>query len=379
MSAHRYVIMHLISTSFFGGPEKQIVEHLSRLNPTRYQGVLTSFLENGMDNDTLARASKVGLATRAIPMASPFDLRAYIALDQLLKQERVSLLCTHGYKATVMGVLAARRNGITSLAFSRGYTSENAKVAFYEWLERKTLEKANGIICVSNGQLQKLKSFGVQNDTAWVVHNCVTVADPFVPISPEDRAAIFADLGIPQNRLLIVTAGRLSPEKGHRFLVSAIAHVQNHNESVNYVFCGEGACLEDLKKQAQNLGLADRCYFVGFRRDLSRVFAAMDCLVLPSLTEGLPNVVLESFAEAKPVIASNVGGVPEIVINNVNGILVPPAQPALLADAIEHLIELPEERQRMGSAGRKLAKGYFSFDEQTIKIEAIYRQVLGDR
>ncbi|PQP33576.1 hypothetical protein C6A37_12210, partial [Desulfobacteraceae bacterium SEEP-SAG9] len=94
-------------------------------------------------------------------------------LNNLIKAQNATLLCTHGYKSTIMGWLAARLNKIPVLAFSRGYTAENRKVAFYEWIERRILKKTNGIVCVSNGQKQKLQKFGIIRPHCWVVHNAI--------------------------------------------------------------------------------------------------------------------------------------------------------------------------------------------------------------
>jgi glycosyltransferase involved in cell wall biosynthesis len=369
-------VMHLIATNFYGGPEKQIVEHLKRLNSGCYQGTLSSFLEGGTPNETLEQAEIAGLRNFGIPMSSRFDIRALWKLIQLLRHEKIDLLCTHGYKSTVMGWWAGRRVGIPVVAFSRGYTVENPKVAFYEWLDRRFLKRVSGIIFVSEGQRKRLESLGIRGRRNWVVRNAVAADSSKDSLSKDLRKQVLERLRIPGAVEMVVSAGRLSPEKGHRFLVEAIGMLRGSGNNAHFVFCGEGPCQKELETRSKELGISEKCHFVGFRRDLKEIFQAMDLLVLPSLTEGLPNVVLEAFACAKPVIATNVGGVPEIVEDGINGILVPPERSDLLAEALKNFLAAPEKRRMMGEAGYRKVKSEFTFESQTKKLESIYLEVL---
>ena len=368
-------IMHLIATNFYGGPEKQIVEHLKRLSG-HYGGILASFLEGSNPNETLEQAKIVGLKHHGIPMSNRFDIRALWKLIQLLGREKVDLLCAHGYKSTVMGWWAGKKVGIPVIAFSRGYTAENKKVAFYEWLERRALSRLDAIIFVSEGQRKRLESFGIRGRKSWVVHNAISVNSTG---TTDKRKEIFEEFGIPSNATMVVSAGRLSPEKGHRFLVEAIGMLKGSINNTHFVFCGDGPCQKELGKQSKELGISEICHFVGFRRDIDEIFQAMDLMVLPSLTEGLPNVVLEAFACAKPVVATAVGGVPEIVEDGINGILVPKERPDLLADAIKDCLAIPDKRRAMGEAGYQKVKSEFTFESQTQKLETIYDEVLSNQ
>jgi glycosyltransferase involved in cell wall biosynthesis len=372
-------VVHLIATNFYGGPEKQIVEHLKRLNSARFQGILASFLEGGHPNESLAQAEKAGLKNFGIPMASRFDIRALWKLTQFLRHQRIDLLCTHGYKSTVMGWWAGRKVGIPVVAFSRGYTAENPKVAFYEWLDRRFLKRADGIIFVSEGQRKRLENLGIKGRRSWVVRNAVAAASLTDTACGDLREEVLERLGIPNAIEMVVSAGRLSPEKGHRFLVEAVGMLRGGINNTHFVFCGDGPCQNELEKRSKELGISEICHFAGFRHDLKEIFQAMDLLVLPSLTEGLPNVVLEAYACAKPVIATSVGGVPEIVEDGVNGILVPPERADLLAEAIKSCLVAPEKRRMMGEAGYQKVKSEFAFESQTKKLESIYSELLNMR
>jgi glycosyltransferase involved in cell wall biosynthesis len=236
-----------------------------------------------------------------------------------------------------------------------------------------------GVVCVSAGQKKKLASFGIKLPKTWVVQNAVTVHSSVGIGHDEERKKFFSELGLSNDSKLIVTAGRLSPEKGHKHLIEAIKLMAEKQNNACYVFCGEGQCREELEQQAMKLGVINMCRFLGFRRDLQRIFKVMDLMVLPSLTEGLPNVVLEAFSWAKPVVATKVGGVPEIIHHGENGFLVPPKRPDLLADSIQQCLNFPDLMNAMGLKGYDTVKAEFNFETQTQKLEQIYSEVMKSR
>ena len=365
----RKTIMHLIATNFYGGPEKQILEHLKRLDQKRYVGKVASFLEGDMTNELITRAKKENLITHEIPMSGAVDVRALWHLIKLLQNEKVELLCAHGYKSAVLGWLAGRKQGVPVLVFSRGYTAENRKVAFYEWLERQVLGKVEGIVAVSNGQMSKLHSYGIQGQNEWVVHNAVETEEE---ISLKQdltlREEVCSRFGMSLDDKIIVTAGRLSPEKGHRYLIESITGLKERNENLIFIFCGEGPCESELRKQADRIGVIDKCRFVGFRHDIKDLFQVMDLFVLPSLTEGLPNVILEAFSYGKPVISTSVGGVPEVVSHMKNGILIDAGDVTQLTNAIDICLDSPEFMCQLGKAGFNTVKNEFAFEQQAQKL-----------
>lgn len=369
-------VMHLIATNFYGGPEKQIVEHLKLLDEKLYKSYAVSFLEGGGSNEFLEKAKENNLNTFGIPMSSPIDFRALLGLGRLLRSAEVDVLCVHGYKAAVLGWLAGKLHKKPVIVFSRGYTAEDRKVAFYEWLERRVLERVAGVIAVSMGQMKKLHSYNIKAKKEWVVHNAVNAPDSDNKLNSKSRKETFEKLGVSLNNKMIVTAGRLSQEKGHRYLIEAIKMLGEKANNVSFVFCGSGPESESLQLLSQQLDIQDKCHFVGFRRDMPEIFQAMDLFVLPSLTEGLPNVILESFAFGKPVVSTRVGGVAELVSHQKNGILVEPGKPAELAHGIGLYLDSESLLSSYGSHGQQTVKESFTFQQQTDKLHNIYSEVL---
>ncbi len=371
-------VMHLIATNFYGGPEKQIVEHLVRLNKSEtYKGVLCSFLEGGQPNQILNVARQRGIETFAVPMNGPLDVRALMQVYRLLKRQGIDLLVGHHYKAVIFGVIAGRLLGIPVLNYSRGFTAENKRVAFYEKLERLFVRGTKGIISVSEGQREKLQRFGIRKKNMWVVHNGVEVNNE-IEKPLRSKIEVFGQFDIPENALLAISVGRLSPEKGHRFLIEAMKLLEEELDNIYFLFCGEGVCTPNLQHQASEYSVHFHCRFAGFQTDMSSIYNACDFLVLPSLTEGLPNVVLEAFAHKKPVVATSVGGVPEVVDDGLNGFLVPSEDAAALAEAIRRLIRNDEIRRKMGEAGYQKIIRHFTFESQTPKLIRIYDSILNN-
>jgi len=288
-----------------------------------------------------------------------------------------AILCTHGYKPIVMAVIGGMARRYPLVAFSHGETKESWRVSLYEAMERKAIGFAERIVCVSEAQKKRLLKYGIDERRCRVVHNAVWEPE-YRCRDGSSAASVRARLEVPEGAKLVVSAGRLSPEKGHAYLIEAVAQLVKDKIDAIFAFCGDGVCRDELGALAERKGVAGICRFLGFRHDLKDIFHAMDLLVLPSLTEGLPNVVLEAFACGKPVVATSVGGVPEVVRDGVNGILVPPRRPDLLAEAILHRLRNPEESRRMGMRGREIVAEEFTFEQQNRRLEAIYDEVLAE-
>ena len=368
-------IMHFAATNFFGGPENQIVNHCALLNSARWKVIVCSFLEGKPQNELLDLAASLNLKTATLYTVSAYNPVVLKELALLLRKEKPDLIVVHGYRPLILCLILKPFFRFTIIVYSRGFTAESLKIRIYEKIYRLSMRLSNSILAVSDGHKRVLREYGVPENKIKVVHNAVSI-DSFESLKKINmRKEVLERLGIPSEGKLIVSAGRLSPEKGHRFLVEAIGMLRGSMNNNHFVFCGDGPCQKDLEKQSKELGISEICHFVGFRRDLKEIFQAMDLMVLPSLTEGLPNVVLEAFACAKPVVATAVGGVPEIVENGVNGILVPKERPDLLAEAIKGCLADPGKSRMMGEAGYNKVKTEFTFESQTQKLEAIYNQL----
>lgn len=361
-------VAHLIATNFFGGPEKQIVEHARRL---RGEGAveisLLSFMEGG-ENQFLARGAAEGFETFALPPRSPFDPRLVADLCKALTRGGADLLVTHHYKATVVGRLAAWKLGLPVVAVSRGWTGESRKIRFYEALDRLFLRFADRVVAVSEGQKRKVVASGISPAKITVIRNCIDCDAP----APLAARSLREELGLSPEPLLVVSAGRLSPEKNYGGLIRVARRVREKEPEAIFVVLGEGVLRSELERAAVESGLAGRFLLPGFRNDAAALLAQADIFVLPSFTEGLPNVVLEAFAARRPVVATSVGGTPEVVLDGENGFLVRPQEEELMAARLLQLLADPVLRKRMGSAGYRRVRENFSPEGQAEAYRKLY-------
>ena len=182
-----------------------------------------------------------------------------------------------------------------------------------------------------------------------------------------------------QQPVVIGTVAHLSREKGHCHLVEAAASIPDVQRRMRFVLVGEGDCRRALENQVRERGLQGCVQFAGFQRETLEYFQSFDLFVLPSLSEGLSSAILSAMASYLPVIATNVGGIPELVRHGENGLLVPPADPAALAQAILHLAHNPQEAFRMGQRGRRRVEEEFTLEKKILETEKLCASFLQRR
>lgn len=367
----RITILHLRASNFVGGPEKQILEHCSRLDAKRFKPLLCTYVADGKVDYLGDAGRRMGIESSAQPALSPLNPGAVLNLVRLIRRENVAMICSHGYKPNILGTLAARFTGIGTVAVSRGWTGENPKIRFYEALDRFFLRHADHIVAVSEGQRRKILDARVNPLRVSVIHNAINLDKQEGSGSPRFREKA----GIPQDAVLIASAGRLSPEKNYFGMIEAARMALERNSKLYFVIFGEGELRSQLEERIRHHKLSGRFLLPGFRNDLLNLLPEIDIFMLPSFTEGLPNVVLEAFAARKPVVATAVGGTPEVVQHEVSGFLSRPDDVDSMADQLLRLAESEELRNQMGEAGYRHVAEYFSFSEQSRKYEQLYESL----
>jgi glycosyltransferase involved in cell wall biosynthesis len=360
-------IAHLIATNFYGGPEKQIITHALRLNKDLFRFLLISFVDDGRPNELVQIARDRGIHVVELHSRGPFDPGTVSQLVHTLRREGIRLLCAHGYKANVIGRLASWLTGIQHIAVSRGWTAENRRIIFYEILDRRFLRYTNHIVAVSEGQKKKIVSLGISPQKISVIHNAIDLGT-----LPDNGSGIRTELGIPADGIFVVSAGRLSPEKNQAGMIDAARLVARQNSSVYFAIFGEGFLRKELEQRIRDAGLEERFFLPGFRSNLQSLFHDMDIFMLPSFTEGLPNVALEAFAARKPIVATAVGGTPEVVQDGISGFLTTPDNIAFMAESVLRLAADPALRRQKGASGYRHVAEEFTFEGQTRKYEELY-------
>ena len=367
------IVVHLTASTFYGGPERQMLG-LARHLPPDFRSAFLSFAEGGQCAAFLAEARRQGHEARALEHDTPYLRAAVREVAAELNRLGADVLCCHGYKAAVLGRVAARRRGVAAVAVSRGWTAESLKVRFYEALDRINLRWMDRVVCVSDAQAAKVRRAGVAPGRVTVIRNAI---DPRrFSAAGGGPSQPLRDFFPRPPRQVVGAAGRLSPEKGFDVFLRAARLVAEQDRSVGFVHFGDGPLRPALERQIETANLGDVFVLAGLRQDLDHILPSLDLLVLPSYTEGLPNVVLEAFAAGVPVVATAVGGTPEVVEDGASGYLVPPGDPGALAQRIRDALASGERRRAMGRRGRERVRREFSFGSQARAYERLFHSLV---
>jgi glycosyltransferase involved in cell wall biosynthesis len=372
MSGHR--ILHLRASNFVGGPEHQLLRYAESECRDPWSIVLGTFTSPEEGSDFLRAIEARGLDSVSLPASSWGS--ALRALIQFLRRERIELLCTHGYRSDVLGLLAGRLLDIPVACFLRGWTGENYKVRVHEAIDRFAVRFADRVVCLSASQAEKLSGLSKSRDKIRIVCNAIDAPR----IDPSLRARSRCDLRrrfhLSEESVVVATAGRLSPEKGVADFLEAIAPIKKQFPLVRFLIFGDGALRQGLENRAHLLNCEGHVVFAGFHADLRSLVPGFDLLVNPSHSEEMPNIVLEGLAAGIPVVATAVGGVPDIAGPEGALHLVPPRNPEVLGNAIRELLGNQILREKLAQAGPERVRQAFSLAAQRSQLHDLYSELL---
>ncbi|MFQ3593604.1 MAG: glycosyltransferase [Gemmataceae bacterium] len=365
-------LVHLLASPFVGGPERQVLG-LARAQAEQHRTTFLSFAERGLARPFLHQAQLQGFAAHELNSNYPWLRAAINEVADWLRQLRADVLLTSGYKPDILGWRAARKVGIPVVGIAHGWTDVTWKVRLYEWIDALALRFMDVVVCVSQATAGRARQRGIPSKKIRVIRNALDTAPYDVPC-PTARSNV-QRLFTPLPRFLVGTVGRLSPEKGMEVFVRAAILLARRRADVGFVLMGEGPTRPILERLIQEAGLEDRILLAGFCRDLPALLPGLDVVVNASHTEGLPVALLEAMAARLPVVATAVGGTPEVVVEGETGYLVPPNQPERLAQRIETLLDDAAQRERMGLAGRQRVCEQFTFKAMAAQYEELFAQL----
>ena len=365
-NAPRLHVGQLTASPFYGGPERQMLG-LAHAIPAHLTTTFLCLMERGNAEPFVQQVENRGLPAVRLAHNYPNLPRVISEVAGAIRSLGCDVLLTHGYKADIIGLAASRLARVPVIMVSRGWTGTTRKVRLYEQVDRMVLRCADRVVCVSEGQAHKVRNAGVVEDRIAVICNAVDTSR-FAKADPAARVFL-RSLFHRRMRRIVVAVGRLSPEKGFDQLVQAADIVCHQRDDVGFVLIGDGPLSEVLRAQIDAMGLKDRFVLAGFRGDVDQLLPHAACLVQSSHTEGMPNVVLEAMAAAIPVVATAVGGTPELVVDGKTGWLVPPANPEAIANRVLRILAGSTLIAPMGIAARRRVEEHFSFAAQALSYE----------
>jgi glycosyltransferase involved in cell wall biosynthesis len=367
-------ILHLRASNFVGGPENQLLRHASKEQGPCWEVWLAIYVNGQEGKEFLSAAQARSIPTVSLPVESVAS--SILRLRRVLKENHIRLICTHGYKAEVIGIAAGMLTGIPVACFLRGWTGENFKVRVYEAIDRFSLAFADRVVCLSNLQANKVSEKGSLASKIRVVRNAIDIPAPNPESRQRSRQLLVGRLSLPDQSAIVAIAGRLSPEKRISDFLDAVCHVRAGNKDTRFVIFGEGSQEKALKEKAASLKLNGKVIFAGFQRDLRSLLPGVDILVNASQSEEMPNIVLEAMAAGVPVVATEVGGVAEIAGADPAIRLVPPGKPELLASKISELLCASDLGRSLGAKGFERAQQAFSVESQLREFNSLYRELI---
>jgi glycosyltransferase involved in cell wall biosynthesis/peptidoglycan/xylan/chitin deacetylase (PgdA/CDA1 family) len=373
-------VLHFRSTFTFAGPERIL---LTLGGPLRALGVETKIIAyyrwrppEPTSHWLVEQGRREHLDVEQWDDRSRFSWRTVRRLAEELKQGGYDLLVTHDHKTDLMGYLAAQRAQIPCLAVAHGYDFSLLRMRLYRRVDLMVLRRFPCIVAVSDSLRGELIAAGLSPDRIRVVPTAIDIAR--FSEGAVDRADEWRRLAGPRVPV-VLTVGRLYRQKGLEYFVQAAAQVHKVVPQARFWIVGAGMRRRPLEAQIRALGLEGVVALLGQQRDIAAIMAACDVFALPSLGEGLSNVLLEAMALAKPVVATRVGGTPEIVREGETGWLVPPRQSAALAAAILTALRDPALAARIGAQGRDLVARRFGASHVAARMADEYRHAAAPR
>lgn len=344
-----------------GGGEISLLALLRGLDRTRWLPRIVVPSEGAV----ATRCRALGLTVHTIPFPPlrwpcPSMVRSVTAIRRLIREAGTALVHANGSRAMFYGGLGAR--------LSQRPAIWHVRVADRDAVLDRLLGRLARAVVVN--------SHAVAHRFDWLpprklhcIHNGVDLSG-FFPRRPP--AGLRRSLGIPDSAPVVASVGRFVAYKGYNHLLDAARIIGTVLPLVHWILVGDGELRGELEEQCRQLGLAPQTHFTGWREDVADLLALSDLFVLPSLGEHFGRVLIEAMAMAKPVVATNAGGVPEIVEHGRTGLLVPPASPRALAEAVVDLMRDPARASEFGQVGRRLAESRFSLERHVDSITTLY-------
>ncbi|MCK5013108.1 MAG: glycosyltransferase [Candidatus Omnitrophica bacterium] len=360
--------------SINGGAERQIVELLKNIDKNEYKIYIACF--SGYRR-FFKQLETFGIKIIHLHIKRIYDfrgLRQGLKFARFLKDEKIDVLMTYHFGSDIWGSVFGKYARVPVIVSNRrdaGFWKNWAHVFSYKILD-KLVSK---IVVVSNDVREAvLKSERVGSEKIVVIHNGINLKRFNSQSSP---SAMRDELGISRSSKVIACVGNLRSIKGHKYLIEAIKRIVGKFPEVCLLMIGgmgmkERQLKEMLKDQANKLGLENNIQFLGLRRDVPEILKSVDICVLPSLSEGLSNTLLEYMSAGKPIVATHVGGNPEVISDGITGLLVNPSDPEDLADKLLYFLKNPRECERFGSKARENVIERFSIEEMVQKYERLF-------
>ena len=371
-------LLAIVEARTITGPARNLIEFVPLARSAGIETVVATFLRKENANFFTERLESLSIPLFPISEESPFDLSTIQKLKRLVAEVRPDLIQTHAVKSHFLVRLSGLPNSIPWIAFHHGYTSTTWRTDLYNELDRWSLKAATQMVTVSRASLEQLRSKGVPSERVKVIHNAVPTGYGIEMDESSQTDVLRSTLGIPVGQRVILSVGRLSKEKDQVGLVEAASKLRD-SFSPYLVILGEGPEHKAILEKTRLLGLTDRVILTGQQDRIGPFYSLADVVVISSRSEGSPNVLLEALAAGVPLVATSVGGIPEMVKDGEQALLVPHGDPGRMASSIARIFAEADVARSLIENGRKLVQTSFSPAERVRTLAEMYRHILQSR
>jgi glycosyltransferase involved in cell wall biosynthesis len=379
MKSRRKNVVILRSSDVMTGPEYYIMDLATQLQYDKdFNYTLICLWKNSQHPLPLfEEAQKIGLDVKRIDSWGRFNFLIIKKLLKFIRKNRIALIHTIGYKADAVGIAAGKLAKVPVISFIPGFVESDYRRRVYNLCTLFLARYFDRIIACSDSVARTVSLAGVRRNKLTTIRNCVSLERCRVSIDDVER--IKREFGVSDGYQVVVNLGRLDPEKGQVYLLQAAKEVLAKRKKVIFIIIGNGKLKRKLENTAIKLGIEKKVIFTGYRNDAQAIQAIASIVTFPSLKEGIPLAMLQGMALGKPVVASSVDGIPEVIVNGVNGYLVSPRDYRGLAAALEKLLSNSELLTSLGQEAQKTVEKEYGMKVLADKLKQIYDQVLAER
>jgi len=364
----RIRILHLTTDSRIGGTEKNIISLVTRLHKDRYENIVVALMSGG---EMVERLRGSGIEVECLGMRNKFDLPAVFKLFRILREKKVDILHTYLFHANILGRIMGRLAKVPVIISSIRVME---KRRYHLWLDRLTNGMVDVETCVCEAVREyTLEKAGIRPDKLVTIANGIDIGEYNLGMNLEEEKR---KLSIESNYPVLGVVGRLHEQKGHVYLLEAMAVILEKYPKAVLLIVGDGHLKRKLEEACFKLHINEAVKFLGLRKDIKNLMALMDVFILPSLWEGMPNVILEAMVLGKPIVATRVGGAEELIEDGVTGLLVPPFDEGALAKAIIDILTREDKGRELGETAKGEVERKFPLEAMVRKTEKLYRGLI---
>jgi len=366
-------VMHIIEDLENGGAERVLITLVSGLDSKRFRPVVCCLTKKGR---MAAELEARGIPVAAMNKRPKIDLAMLFRLRQMMREQKIAIVHTHVFTANLWGRLAAILAGVPVL-ITHEHSTFTVENRYRRWIESGLMRRTHKMIAVSENLRRRLVSEGrLAPDAVMTIHNGLRLHSS--RLNETRREQLRQELGLQKFAHLIGTVGRFEPRKNYPLLIAAMTMVLQRHPDTALLMIGAGPEEEKLRQQARDAGINEKVIFTGYRSDIADLLGVMSTFCLSSTTEGISMAILEALLGGVPVVATQVGGNPEIIPDREYGVLVPSGDATALAAALSETLANREAALQMAARGQARVRELFSEEHMIWRIEKLYGDSLKD-